>query len=98
MVMFENPRTGVGRGAAIGHRHTQWYKHDNLADFCGLSRSSCESRRRCCGKGRSATNGKAVFLVARFLITRAFRFVAVLVTITVLTFFFLHEIPGNPVQ
>jgi peptide/nickel transport system permease protein len=36
--------------------------------------------------------------VARFLLTRAVRFVAVLVTITVLTFFFLHEIPGNPVQ
>jgi len=36
--------------------------------------------------------------VARFLFARAIRFVAVLVTITVLTFFFLHEIPGNPVQ
>jgi peptide/nickel transport system permease protein len=36
--------------------------------------------------------------VARFLFARAVRFVAVLVTITVLTFFFLHEIPGNPVQ
>ena len=36
--------------------------------------------------------------MAKFLLTRTVRFVAVLVTITVLTFFFLHEIPGNPVQ
>lgn len=98
MVLFENLRTGGGRRAAIGHSHTQWYMLDNLADFCGLSRSSCGLRRRCCRKGRSGTSSKAVFLVARFLVARAVRFVAVLVTITVLTFFFLHEIPGNPVQ
>lgn len=36
--------------------------------------------------------------VARFLTERAVRFVAVLFTITVITFLFLHLIPGNPAQ
>jgi peptide/nickel transport system permease protein len=36
--------------------------------------------------------------VARFVAQRALRFVAVLVTITVVSFAFLHLIPGNPIQ
>jgi ABC-type dipeptide/oligopeptide/nickel transport system permease component len=36
--------------------------------------------------------------VARFIAQRALRFVAVLFTITVLSFAFLHLIPGNPIQ
>jgi len=36
--------------------------------------------------------------VARFIAQRALRFVAVLLTITVLSFLFLHSIPGNPIQ
>ena len=36
--------------------------------------------------------------VARFLAQRAVRFVAVLITICVVSFFFLHLIPGNPVE
>lgn len=36
--------------------------------------------------------------MARFIAQRALRFVAVLFTITVLSFAFLHLIPGNPIQ
>jgi ABC-type dipeptide/oligopeptide/nickel transport system permease component len=36
--------------------------------------------------------------VARFIAQRALRFVAVLFTITVVSFLFLHLIPGNPIQ
>jgi peptide/nickel transport system permease protein len=36
--------------------------------------------------------------LARFLAQRAIRFVAVLVTITVVSFLFLHLIPGNPIE
>ena len=36
--------------------------------------------------------------MVRFLVQRTTRFVAVLITITVVTFLFLHLIPGNPVQ
>ena len=36
--------------------------------------------------------------MASFLVRRAVRFAAVLVTITILSFLFLHLIPGNPVQ
>ena len=36
--------------------------------------------------------------MAKFLAQRTLRFIAVLLTITVLSFLFLHLIPGNPVQ
>ena len=36
--------------------------------------------------------------MASFLVQRAVRFAAVLVTITIVSFLFLHLIPGNPVQ
>lgn len=62
---------------------------------------SCETRRVSCdGTCRAAaprTERPSVH-VASFLVQRAVRFAAVLVTITIVSFLFLHLIPGNPVQ